>query len=419
MISNRKINDFVNIFKKSEKERDKFKIGIELEHYILNEDLSAISYQENNGIKDILHNLTNKGWDPVYKNNKLFEINKNNNTVTLEPGGQLELSIKPVKKISTMNNIYLSFLTDIMPILNKNNQFLVTLGYQPITPINKIKLLPRKRYFYMHKYLTQKGKMASHMMKGTASIQVNIDYENEEDYKKKYIISTFLVPIIYTFFDNSPFFQSDLIEGGSLRAKIWNNTDSHRCGLYNNFSYKKYARFLLNTPPIIIKNKKGIHYTGDTDLKKLYDLNSNFFHEHILTMVFPEIRTKNYIEIRSCDSLPYPQNLGYVAFIKNIFYNKQNLNTIYEIARKNNFSSIKSMYKQVIENNIPSEVSKKGEMIYKIIKNNIAEEDKKYLKYIDIYFDKILNPRSIIQKKYRNTNKISDSISQSIIRRNN
>jgi len=333
----RQVNILVDYIKNGEKKKDEFKIGMEMEHLVLDKDTyEAIPYSGEEGIEGVLLELVKVGWQPEYEKKHLLKLFKKDSVITLEPGAQLEISIAPFSSLKKIKDVYFSFLDDVIPILNKRAMILVAIGYQPVTSISEIPLLPKERYKYMFEYLGQRGKYAHHMMKGTASLQVNLDYMDERDYIKKIRVAYFLSTFIYIFFDNGPFFERNIFKGGSIRSLIWENCDNDRCGLIKgifdeNLSYKTYAEYILNTAAIITKKGEEVFYTGNKLNKDIF--NPDQYNEdeisHMFSMVFPDIRTKQFIEIRMSDSLPYPYNFGYLSMMKGLLYNQENLDNLY------------------------------------------------------------------------------------------
>lgn len=402
----RQISILTYYFQQGEKPFAEFKIGMEIEHLVLNYDsLQAVPYFGEKGIGSLLNELVKMGWKPIFELENLLKLENRNATITLEPGGQLELSIKPRRTLKQIEKIYFDFLEDVVPLLEKRNQVLACIGYHPQSSVKDIPLLPKDRYRFMHKYFQDKGKFAHNMMKGTASLQVSIDYESEQDYRKKNRVAYFLAPLIYTLFDNSPFFEGRVADNHSIRSLIWNNCDFKRCGevrgLYSyKFGYEDYARYLLNVPPIIAKKGDRLIFTGDKLIKELFNPDKITEEEikHFLSMVFPDVRTKNYLEIRVGDSLPFPYSLAFVAMIKGLFYNRSNLN---------------SLYKQVIEldrdtiYNLKQEILKKGRKalifgspIFKyfngllnIARDGLDQEEKTYLSVLVAMFEREMIPK--------------------------
>lgn len=327
-----------NIFRKGEKESQK--IGVEFEHFLIDkETLRSYQYFEKDGQLEIAYKLKKNGWAIDYEENgNILNMSKDGNAISFEPGGQFEISTKPFLDIADIDLEYQKVFEEVSGLL-MDKQALVSLGYHPKTKIDDLELLPKERYKLMYNYLHSQGNMARNMMKGTASTQVSIDFESEEDFIKKYRVANFLSPFIARLFDASPIFEGDLYPDKNLRINIWENTDPSRCklppgSLDERFDYRHYAKYIMNTKPILMPTDQGIKFTKDRTLSMLSK--SNFLSdeelEHAITMVFPDVRLKNYIEIRVADALPYPYNMALPALIKAIFYNKSNLDYYYALS---------------------------------------------------------------------------------------
>ncbi len=392
------IRAFVNYFQEAEVNKEKYKIGIEFEHFILHQDLSAVSYYEDQGVESLLWEIKNSdkwepkiNWKPKFEKDHLIGLENSELIITLEPGAQLEVSIKPADSLKIIQNIYKGFLENIKAILNKRKQLIAVLGYQPKTSVSDIKLLPKKRYDYMYDYFADKGKYAYNMMKGTASVHMNIDYVDEEDYIKKLRSAYFLTPIIYYLFDNTPYFEGRKTDQASMREKIWSNCDKQRSTIINGifdktFGYRDYAEYLLNTEPIIAKNNGQFIYSKSKKLKEVMEKAEKKHIEHYLSMVFPDVRSKKYIEIRAADGLPYPYNFSYLSLLKGLLYNQDNLDIIYNKSLKYNQEQFLKFRHDIINklNN-----SKRENLIEELIlmADNALTKNKKYLEYVkEIYF---------------------------------
>ncbi|MBS3789132.1 glutamate--cysteine ligase, partial [Candidatus Bipolaricaulota bacterium] len=319
--------------------KEERKLGIEVEHFVLEaKSLQATSYHREKGIEDLLRKLAGGNWKPKMEKGHVVGLKGEEAKVTLEPGGQLELSIFPQGSIEEMKDIYLNFVRQVTLILDDWGKKLFCLGYQPKSRLNEISMTPKERYGYMHDYFSERGKYAHNMMKSTCAIHVNLDYFNEEDYEKKNLVANVLSPIVYTVLDNSPFFEGEVREKEGLRRLIWDNCDSDRCGypsrvFTNGFGYRGYAEYLLNTPPMVYEKGGKLVYSKDKLLKDilLEELNPTKEElEYVLTTVFPDVRTKNHLEIRMGDSLPYPYSFAYICFWKGLIYSQDNLNNLHK-----------------------------------------------------------------------------------------
>ncbi len=385
-LENTQQETIINYFKRNEKKIKDFKIGAEFEYFVVDKKtLNAIAYEGNNGVLTTLLELLSKGYEGIYEGNHLLGLKKGESTITLEPGCQLEISVKPEADLNALEKEYKSICTDVLMALDKKNQVLMATGYQVQTPINEIVLLPKRRYQYMYDYFKKCGQYAHNMMKQTASTQVSIDYENELDYHKKNRILNSLSPIFYAFFDNAPFFESELYQKHGIRLQIWDACDNNRCGiikeaLTDSFDYSTYANYLLNKE-IVFKDDV---YLRNTLFKDLYNPSKLSDLEHALSMVFPDIRTKQYLEIRMMDSMPYPLNLAVVALIKGLFYDESNLNELYQLVLKFKQEDILKLKNTIVIKGIETRINEYS--IYEMMKylltlsyKGLGETEKRFL----------------------------------------
>lgn len=409
---NRQINEIANYLRNGEKKIEDFRVGIEFEHFVIDKDtLKTIPYYGENGVGKTLMELEKQGWKGKYEGEYILELNKDNKTITLEPGSQLELSIEANKNIDIIEKSYMEFLEEIIPVLDKKNQGLIATSYHPQTKIEEIKILPKKRYDLMFNYFKTKGKHAHNMMKGTAALQVSLDYKSEEDYRRKFRIANALSPVLYALFDNGFYFEGERWDKYNLRTHIWNNCDNDRSGivhgaLEDDFSYEKYAEYVLNGPPIFIIKNGEIVPTGDKKVKDIFDpLNYDINElEHLLTMFFPDVRTKKYIEIRMMDSIPYPLNFAVVALLKGIFYNEDNLDKIYNYIENITIEDVKKAKEDIIENGLKGKLKDKsvleiGKWLVDLAKEGLDKEEVEYLLPIEGMIFSETNPYGITEEK--------------------
>lgn len=314
-------------------------IGAEFEFIITDKDFNSISYQQESGIKSILTHIKLKyNWNSLLEKGELIGLEKAGNTITLEPGSQFEISLRPFSNTQDIEEEYNKVIAEIVSVLNEFQYNLVAIGYHPKTTIKEIPWLPKERYKYMSEHLIKKGSMAHNMMKGSASTQVSFDYTDEVDFQEKLHLGNILSPIIYSIFDNSPTFEGETYPTNSLRSKIWANCDDDRCGVINsvfdqNFGYESYANYILDLVPIIVKesdNSFSPYYNKISTLLDPETVTDDQI-EHLLGMCFPDVRVKKYIEIRMADSLPAPYNFSLISFYKIIFADSKNFRRIYNL----------------------------------------------------------------------------------------
>ncbi len=407
----RQIEEFVKYFKKGEKPCIDSGIGMELEHFVIYRDsLETVSYYGEDGVGSTLKDLRKLGWQGQEEDGYLLLIEKDGMVVTLEPGSQLEFSTSPKTRLKDLEDAYFNFLKDVIPILESKGQELVNMAYHPVTKIEDIKILPKQRYDYMFNYFKDKGSHAHNMMKGTASLQVAVDFSSEEDYVKKFLVANALTPVVYAMFDNGYYFEGQVYEGRNLRAYIWENMDKDRSGVVpttfdKDFGYRKYAEYILNNPPIFVDYGDHMDYTGDKRVRDLIDPEnySKEEMEHMLTMFFPDVRTKNFIEIRMMDSLPYPFLMSVIAFWKGIIYSKDNINSLYNRFKDLSYEDImdakEEIYKKGLKGHLDGElVLDIAKEVTEMSKSFLNDKEKKYLEPLERLLGEGKSPYDLVKE---------------------
>lgn len=259
-------------------------------------------------------------------------------SLTLEPAAQLEISIAPYCAIADIVRVYTEFRGHVDSFLRQHKAKLVTLGYHPIEKAHDLSLIPKKRYHFMNDYFHALGTHGERMMRASASTQVSIDYRDEADAIRKMRVAQALVPIIAAFTDNVVRFESETPKPLS-RLAMWRDVDNARCGqvpgLFEaGFGFEQYAAWLLRTCPIFVtrpsaKDPQGPalrDVAGATASQAYADAPmSQDDIEHLLSMFWPDVRLKQFVEIRPADALPLQAMAGYAALIKGIFYSEESL----------------------------------------------------------------------------------------------
>lgn len=401
---------YVDYFRESGKDERRFRLGTEFEHFIVDrETLKSYGYFGADGIGEILRRLIALGWDVwVREGDNPLALKKERNAITLEPGGQLELSLRPLGGIRQVADEYVKVLAEVASVL-AGNQAIVSLGYHPASRIEDIPLLPKKRYDIMFDYLGRRGAFAHHMMKGTAATQVSIDYRDEEDFVKKFRTANFLSPFLARMFDAAPVFQGEIYGERNLRVKIWSDTDAARCGvvpgaLDRRFGFEDYADYLLNVPPMFVHVGDEYWETGDQPLRDVadqFDFDQELM-EFVMTLCFPDVRAKNFIEIRMADALPFPLSMAVPAVVKGIFYDHGNLEKYYRLSMEFANRDVAEMKRKLIGND---DVEHRGVNVHNMCQTILADalrgvssEERKYVLGIRDY---LTTPRSSFAESTR------------------
>ena len=225
--------DLTEYFVKGCKLKKDFSIGTEHEKfgYYLN-DLRPLPYSGNrNGIQDLLKCLTDFGWKPVKENNQTIGLSRGDASITLEPGGQIELSGARLKTVHETCREVHGHLDEMKKICAPLGFGLLGIGFLPKWKRGDISWMPKSRYQIMRKYMPKKGSLGHDMMLRTCTVQVNLDYKSEADMVLKFRLGLAFQPIVTALFSNSPFKEGKKNNFLSYRSYVWSKTDPDRCGM--------------------------------------------------------------------------------------------------------------------------------------------------------------------------------------------
>lgn len=340
------INRITDFIKSGVKKHLNKKIGVECEHIITDSNFKAVSFYGANGVEEILKDLSQFYPEKTYSDGYLVGLNNGEIFITLEPAAQIEVSIIPLEKVKEIEKLYLAFIDNITPILKKYGYILNNLGYHPSSKADDLPLIPKERYRLMDSYFISNGYSPRYMMRGSASVQVNIDYFNENDFVQKYRLANLLTPLFYLITDNSEVFEGSVYNKYSARSFAWDNVDNSRCGFLDIKSFEEYARWVYSTQPIFIQKKDNDIFCENMSNEEIFkkQLLSLEDIKHIMSIVFPNVRVKQFIEIRAGDSMPTEFMLAYACLIKGLFYNSETINCINSMF---DFVSVDDMINQI------------------------------------------------------------------------
>ena len=204
------------------------------------------------------------GWRPIFESDRLIGLEKDGANVSLEPGGQLELSGAPLETIHATCNEASEHLNQVRTIAKKLGAGFIGLGAAPNWSEEVMPTMPKGRYALMTDYMNQIGKLGTQMMYRTCTIQVNLDFSSEEDMIKKFRVSLALQPLATALFSNSPLFEGKLTGFKSWRSHVWQNLDSDRTGMLpfvfqDGMSFERYVDYALDVPMYFVyRNGKYI-----------------------------------------------------------------------------------------------------------------------------------------------------------------
>ena len=337
MISSK--NQIIEYFKSGIKNTKNFKIGIEHEKFLFSNN-KRINYLK---IKEMFAALLEFGWNPIYEKDNIIALNKGGKNITLEPGNQIELSGEKLNHIHEACAESQDYLFELKQVTKKLNISIVSAGFDPISKLNEIPNNPKQRYKLMTKDMPLGGESSLDMMYRTCGTQLNIDYNSEDDFIKKFKIVNSIVPISIALFANSSIIEKKKSNYLSYRSKVWQNTS--RGGLpkifFEELNFEKYADFIMNFPILFIQERdtyiSGHKYTFKDFMNgKISEVNNRHPNENDLSIhlstIFTENRLKKYIELRSMDTCGWDCLCSGPAFYIGMLYG--NIDEIYEVISK-------------------------------------------------------------------------------------
>ncbi len=309
------------------------KVGVEWEKLGVYRDTGrAIAYSGPRGVEAIFTALSVRyGWQPVIASGHIIALKKNTTTITLEPGGQIELSGWKATTLDENASELYSHLDEIEQVSVPLGIAWLGLGAQPLSTADEIEWVPKERYAIMRESLKGRGELTYSMMKETASVQISVDYISERDAAEKLRLALGLSPLLAALFANSPLWRGQAAPYLSRRSQIWLGTDPARTGLIRRafepgFGFEAYTDFALEVPLLFLvrgERWQPVHgITFGDFLKHGYDGKCATLAdwELHLTSLFTEARLKHYVEIRSIDCQKTDLGLSAVALLKGVFY---------------------------------------------------------------------------------------------------
>jgi glutamate--cysteine ligase len=324
--------DLIDYLARGAKPEEAWGVGAEMEKLVVDAQTGEAASIDR--IEALLQKLESLGlWRGLREEGRTVALMGEKSSLTLEPGGQLELSGRLCPDIHCSSADFIGHIRQIVGQARPLGLCFLGLGVQPFTPLEKIAWVPKARYRVMGPYMARTGDMGQRMMKQSASLQVNLDYSDEADCMAKLRIALALSPLFYALFANSPLMDGHPTGFLSTRGEIWSRTDPDRTGLLPQIfrpdaGYATYVEYALDVPMyFVLRDGQFIDLTAGRFPFRRY-LEEGFeghratladWDLHLSTL-FPEVRLRPQIEIRSADALPPRMTLAVAALSKGLLY---------------------------------------------------------------------------------------------------
>ncbi|MEO5622295.1 MAG: glutamate--cysteine ligase [Dokdonella sp.] len=331
-----------------EKPAAAWRIGTEHEKFGFRlDDLRPPTWEGPQGIGELLEGMTRFGWERVLEHGKLIALLRDNASVTLEPAGQLELSGATLETIHQTCAEVSQHLAEVKTVADEIGLGFLGMGFQPKWRRADMPWMPKGRYQIMRNYMPKVGSLGLDMMTRTCTVQVNLDYATEADMVKKFRVGLALQPIATALFADSPFTEGKPNGYQSYRSHIWTDTDAGRTGMLDfvfdeGFGYERYVDYLLDVPMYFsYRDGNYIDLAGKSFRKFLAGNLSELpgakpslrdWADH-MTTAFPEVRLKQFLEMRGADGGPWNRLCALPAFWVGLLYDQSALDAAWDLVK--------------------------------------------------------------------------------------
>jgi len=329
------------------KPESEWRIGTEHEKFAYDPDtLMPLPYEGPKGIRALLEGLTRFGWQPVLEHGNLIALSKpDHSSITLEPGGQVELSGAPLENIHQTCSELTEHLKQVKEISTELGVALMGLGYRAKARLDQVPWMPKGRYKIMREYMPKRGTLGLDMMLATCTVQVNLDYSSEQHMVRMFRAALALQPVATAMWANSPFKEGKKNGYLSYRSHIWTDTDPDRTGMLpfvfeDGFGFERYVDYMLDVPMYFVyRDGQYIDASGqsfrDFLQGKLPALPGELptmgdWVDH-LTTSFPEVRLKKFLEMRGADGGPWGYLCALPAYWVGLLYSEDALGAVEEL----------------------------------------------------------------------------------------
>src|ERR1700731_3651239 len=324
-----------------------WRVGTEHEKFVFRRsDLKRVPYDGLHGIRALLEGMTRFGWKPVVETGNIIALSNDSRcSITLEPGGQFELSGAPLETLHQTCGEVHEHLRQGREGGDELGVGMIGLGFDPTSRRDEVPWMPKGRYRIMRGYMPKKGQLGLDMMLRTCTVQTNPDYQSEADMVRKFRLSLALQPVAVAVFPNSPFIEGRPSGFQTYRSFVWTDTDPDRCGTLpfvfeDGFGFERYVDYLLDMPMYFVyRNGNYIDASGQSfrdfmagrlpalpgEVPQIGDWADP------LAPAFPEVRLKSYLEMRGADGGPWRRLCALPALWVGLLYDSAALNAAYDL----------------------------------------------------------------------------------------
>jgi glutamate--cysteine ligase len=424
--------DLVAWFEAGSKPRSRFRIGTEHEKFAFTvEGYNPVPYEGRRGIRALLEGMQHLlGWEPIVEAGNiigLFDVT-GGGAISLEPGGQFELSGAPVETVHQTCSELMAHLAQVKEVARPLGIGFLGLGMIPTWSRAQIPMMPKGRYRIMTAYMPKVGKLGLDMMYRTCTVQTNIDYSSEADMVKKLRVSLALQPVATAMFANSPFTEGKPNGFLSFRSEIWRDTDPDRSGMLPwafepGMGFERYVDYALSVPMYFVKRgERYIDVAGQSFRDLMAGRLEGLPGEHAtisdwanhVSTIFPEVRLKRYLEMRGADGGPWRRLPALPAYWVGILYDDDSLQAAWDLVKDWTAAERQKLRDEVPRRGFAAMIA--GQSVLQLAKTTIAlaenglarrrrldargQDERRYLRPIEDYVSRGITPADELLAKF-------------------
>ncbi|MBV8798787.1 MAG: glutamate--cysteine ligase [Alphaproteobacteria bacterium] len=339
-------DDLVRYLERGCKPREQWRIGTEHEKFIYDlTTLKPVPYEGRPGIRALLEGMRRFGWSPVMEGDNIIGLTGKDGAISLEPGGQFELSGAALKSVHETCSEVNTHQDQVRQVAAEIGAGAIGLGYAPSWRLNQVPMMPKGRYAIMRDYMPKVGGYGHEMMFRTCTVQVNLDFSNESDMVKKFRVGLALQPVATALFANSPFREGKPNGFLSYRSHIWTDVDNDRAGMLpwvfqGGMGFERYVDYALDVPMYFVyRDGRYIDVAGrsfraflEGNVPELNGITPTMddWADH-LTTIFPEVRLKTFLEMRGADGGSWRRICGLPALWVGLYYDQGALDAAWDL----------------------------------------------------------------------------------------
>jgi len=350
--------DLVAYFARGAKAPERWRIGVEQEKVAVYADGGTPPFVGERGIEELLRRLAPKGYEAIREDGHLLALKRTNESVTVEPGGQVEFSGPALSTAVACRDSLLAHVDVVSDVARQLGLTFLGVGLRPWGTVEEIPWLPKRRYGVMRDYLPTRGKLAAQMMKRTATVQANLDFDSEQTAADKMRTALGVTSIVTALFAASPISEGKPNGYQTFRAAIWLDTDEARCGLLpfafeEGFGFRQYMEWALDIPMFFVVRRGTYHPAGDFTFRRF--MREGFQGERAtmgdwethLSTLFPEVRLKRYIEVRGADAGPMDMAVGLAAVWRGLLEDAEARRAAWSLVKNHSFAERAALRREV------------------------------------------------------------------------